>query len=589
MKAYLLLAVLIIFFSAIKVNAQEYRMSFNILNAKTGAGVENAEIAIEPCKCGGVSDEQGRFSINLPKANYRVTVTYIGFGSEVRQVELQENVSLDIRLVEKHEELSEVIVRAKKRDEMLNLPQMGVVSLTPKELKMIPSAAGESDVLHSMVLLPGVNNAGEISNGLSIRGGSLDQNLILYDYAPIFNPTHLFGLFSVFTPDAISSTELYRANIPSRYGGRATSVLDLKVKNPYVDKLKLSGGIGLVSSRLNVETPLIKDKLMLLAGARAGFTDFLLPIFSERLKNTKAKFYDSTLKLLYLASEKDQISLTGFISNDFYQLDLVTQIQNVNAESNQYDFSTLNGTLNWSHTFSNNANIRTVLLASDYTPKIIFPERDIDNEIVYKSKINYLSLISEYSKNVSVDLDYYIGVQANRYTISPGALDPGTSDILPISLEKETSYEFDGYSNVDWTPLEKLSLSGGLRFSHFVLVGPYTQYFFDEFTREPLGFTEFAKGAGVKTYNGVEPRLGLNFKLGETASLKLSYARLNQYLQNIYNSTTPVPTSRWKTADPYVQPQRSDSYGLGLYKNLRNNELEIALEGYYRKAQNTLT
>ncbi|NDV42667.1 TonB-dependent receptor [Flagellimonas sediminis] len=589
MRPYYLLAALIAISFVKEIRAQEYQMSFKILNMNTGIGVENAEIGIEPCRCGGVSDEQGRFSITLPEANYQVTVSYIGFASEVRHVVLNQNISLNIMLTEKNEELSEVIVRAKKMDENLNIPQMGVVRLTPKELKMIPSAVGESDVLRSMVLLPGVNNAGEISNGLSIRGGSLDQNLILYDYAPIFNPTHLFGLFSVFTPDAISSTELYRANIPSRYGGRATSVLDLKVKNPYVDKLKLTGGIGLVSSRLNVETPLVKDKLMLFAGVRAGFTDFLLPLFSERLKDTKARFYDSTLKLLYLASEKDQISLTGFVSKDFYQLDLVTQIQNVNAENNQYDFSTLNGTLNWSHSFSNNANLRTVLLASDYTPKIIFPERDIDNDIVYKSKINYLSFISEYSKNVSAAIDYYIGAQANRYTISPGALDPGTSDVLSVSLEKETSYEFNGYANIDWSALEKLSLSGGLRFSHFVLVGPYTQNFYDEVTGEPLGFKEFEKGAGVKTYNGIEPRLGLNWKLGETTSLKTSYARLNQYLQNIYNSTTPVPTSRWKTADPYVQPQKSDSYGLGLYKNLWNNELEVSLEGYYRRAQNVLT
>ncbi|WP_240531680.1 TonB-dependent receptor domain-containing protein [Maribacter sp. 4G9] len=589
MKTYTSFSVLIILVCFQIGYSQEYELSLKIDNADTGMSMENAEISIAPCNCGGLSDANGAFSISLPEDNYRVTISYIGFWTEVHQIELNKDVFLEITLNEKQEELSEVIVRAKKMNENLTLPQMGVVELTPRELKMIPSAVGEFDVLRAMTLLAGVNNAGEISNGLSVRGGSLDQNLILYDYAPVFNPTHLFGLFSVFTPDAISSSELYRANIPSRYGGRATSVLDIKVNNPYVDKLKLSGGLGLVSSRLNLETPLIKDKLMLLAGVRAGVTDFLLPIFSERLKNTKARFYDSTFKLLYLPSDNDQVTFTGFYSKDFYQLDLVTAIQNINAENNQYDFSTLNGTLNWSHTFDDTSRLKTIVIASDYTPKIIFPERDSNNEVTYKSKINYLSFISEYSKEVSSNLDYYVGAQANRYTINPGELDPGSADVLPVSLEKESSYEFGGYGNVNWTPFENLSVSAGLRFNHFVLVGPYTQNFFDDLSGELLGTTEFEKGAGVKTYNGLEPRVGLNIKLGETTSLKASYARLNQYLQNIYNSTTPIPTSRWKTSDPNVLPQRSDSYGLGLYKNLNSNKIELGVEGYYRDVTNTLT
>src|SRR5690606_5780247 len=254
---------------------------------------------------------------------------------------------------------------------------------------------------------------------------SLDQNLLLYDYAPVFNPTHLFGLFSVFTPEAIASSDLYRANIPSRYGGRVTSVLDVKVKNPYVDKLKLSGGIGLVSSRLSIETPLIKDKLLLYAGTRASFTDFLLPIVSERLKKTKARFYDHTIKLLYLPTEKDQISFTNFFSKDFYQLDLISQVQNINAESNQYDFKTFNNTLNWTHTFNDDSNLRTVFVLSKYTPKTLFPARANSNVIEYESQINLLSAFSEYSKKVNNSLNYYAGLQGNRYNIKPGKLDPG--------------------------------------------------------------------------------------------------------------------------------------------------------------------
>jgi len=519
-----------------------------------------------------------------------VTVSFIGFKDYVQQVNLVQSMIITVQMVEQEEQLSEVVVQAKRRLTQIETPQMGALQLDAKDLKKIPAAVGEFDVLRGMTLVAGVNNAGEISNGLSVRGGSLDKNLLLYDYAPVFNPTHLFGLFSVFTPDMISSVDLYRANIPARYGGRITSVLDVKVENPYTEKTRVSGGVGLVSSRLNLKAPLIKDKLMLNVGVRAGLTGFLLPLLSERLKDTKANFYDGTLKLLYLPTEKDQVSFTGFFSKDFYQLDLISQVQNINAENNQYDFQTLNGTLNWLHTFDDESSLRNILVASDYTPKTIFPERDSDNEIVYDANINYLSFISEYFKKLSDKWDYYGGIQANQYTISPGALDPGNGNsIIPVTLEKETSYEMAAYGNLNWNPSEKLSLSAGLRFNHFVFVGPYEEATFDENTGDLLGSTIFGKGDAVKTYNALEPRLGANLKLGENTSLKASYARTNQYLQNIYNTTTPLPTSRWKTSDPNIEPQSSDTYGLGIYGNVANNTVEIGVEGYYRDTKNNLT
>ncbi len=572
------------------LSGQEHTLSLQILDNATGLALESAEVVIQPCACGGITNASGRFNMSLPQDRYTITISYIGYRSEVRELNLNRTQFLKVELLETEEQLSEVIVRAKRINDNIELPQMGALQLGTQEIKKIPAGLGEVDVLRSMTLLAGVNNAGEISNGLSVRGGALDQNLILFDYAPVFNPTHLFGLFSVFTPDVIGKVDLYRANIPARYGGRITSVLDIKVKNPYVDKFKLSGGIGLVSSRLSIETPIIKDKLMMTVGGRAGFTDFLLPLVSDRLKDTKASFYDSTIKLLYLPTENDQITFTGFYSKDFYQLDLITKIQNINAENNQYDFNSLNGTLNWRHSFNDESNLRTLLVMSNYTPKTIFPEVDSENEIVFDSKINYLSFISEFSKNVSEDLNYYLGGQAIRYQISPGELFPGsTSSIQPVSLAREDSYEFGAYASVNFNPLKNVSLSAGLRFNHYVLVGPFTEASFDDNTEVLLGTTIFEKGAGVKTYNGLEPRLGANIKLNENTSVKASYARLNQFLQNVYNSTTPLPTSRWKTADPSIKPQVSDTYGLGIYKNLADNEVEIGLEGYYRDTKNNLT
>ncbi len=569
---------------------QEYTLSFKVVNEKTGIPLENVAISIQPCSCGGISDKEGLFSIDLPKGKHTINSTFIGFKDHIQTIELNKDTLLYVNLYEQGEELSEVIIKAKNINDNLELPQMGVIRLKPLELKKIPSAVGEFDVLRGMTLLAGVNNSGEISNGLTVRGGSLDQNLLLYDYAPIFNPTHLFGLFSVFTPDVLSSVDLYRANIPSRFGGRTTSVLDIKVKKPYVDKFKLTGGVGLVSSKLGIQTPIIKDKLMLITGIRAGFTDFLLPVFSKRLKNTKAKFYDGTLKLLYLPTEKDQITFTGFYSKDFYQLDLITKIDNIVAENNQYDFHTLNGTVNWLHTFNNQLNLKTILVKSNYKAKTIFPEIESANEIEFETKIDYSSFISEVSKKVNNTFDYYVGLQANQYKISPGELDPGNANnILPVLLPKETSYELSGFTNFNWKPSPSLSLSAGLRYTHFLFQGPYTLNTYDE-TGTIVVDTQFIKtGENVSSYSGFEPRLGVNLKLGETASLKASYAKANQYLQNIYNSTTPIPTSRWKTSDPHIKPQNSDIYGLGIYKNFMDNKIEVGVEGYYRNTENNLT
>lgn len=584
-----LIALLSLLCLSLTAYSQTFTLSLIVKDLDTSLPLENAEVIISKCSCGGITNSKGVFTIDLPKNNYRATISYIGYQKEIVDIRLDKTLTITTALKEQQEELSEVILRAKSMNDNLLLPQMGVVGLSQREAKLIPAAAGEYDVLRSLTLLPGINNAGEISNGLSIRGGSLDQNLILYDYAPIFNPTHLFGLFSVFTPDAIATSEMYRANIPAKYGGRSTSVLDIKVKNPYVSKLKLSGGIGLVSSKLNIEAPLIKDKLTILAAGRLGFTDFLLPIFSERLKNTKASFSDGTVKLLYLPSQNDILSFTGFFSNDFYQLDLVTQVQNINAENNQYDFTTLNGTLNWTHSFGALKNLRTVLVASDYTPRILFPERNINNTVRYESSIQYLSLFSEYSETLSDAFNYYFGLQANKFRISPGLLDPGNSQkVLGVNLEKEASYEFSTYANINWEPSDKISISTGLRVNQFLLRGPFTENNFDSFTGQLESTVTYNKNEIVKNYTHFEPRIGVNLVLNENTSLKASYARLNQYLQNIYNSNTPLPTSRWKTSDNQIVPQKSDSYGLGLYKTY-DDLFEFSIESYYREVQNTLT
>ena len=569
--------------------AQEFSLTLTITDSDSSEPLYGVTVLLDPCNCGGITNTSGIFSKRLETNIYKLSVDYLGYKKENLTINLNKNLNLNLSMKVEEEVLSEIVVLAKKRNQNVESPQMGVFEMKARDLIKIPTALGEFDVLKSITLLAGINNSGDVSNGVSVRGGSLDQNLMLYESAPIFNPTHLFGLFSVFTPDVISGVDIYQANIPANYGGRIASVVDVKVKNPYIDRFKLEGGIGLISSRLTLTTPIIKDKLMLLAGGRSGFTDFLFPLLIPRLKNTKANFTDATIKLLYLPNQNNQFTYTHFLSNDFYQLDLISSIENIVSSENQYDFGTKNHTLKWLHTFQNNTILTGKLINSNYLPENLFPEIDSDNVIRFKSQIQFTSGQFEFKDKREETYDYYLGVQLNRYNIDPGGLNPGNGNsILPVNLKNEIGQENSIYVNLNLRPLKSISFSGGLRFTQFSLLGPFDE---SQYNEQGL-FQEiksFDKNERVIQFFNPEPRLGLNLKLSKTSSLKMSYARIYQYIQNIYNTSTPLPTSRWKISDRYILPQKNDTYGFGFYKNFLDLGLEISSEGYYRKTNNNLT
>ncbi len=569
--------------------AQDYVLTISVLDQESKEPLEGVSVLISPCECGGISNSSGIFSKRLPSGAYELSIEYLGYGTQQLQINLDKNQSVSVQMLVEEEQLSEVVLLAQKRNQNVETPQMGVLELNIRDLIKVPTALGEFDVLKSITLMAGVNSSGDVSNGVSIRGGSLDQNLMLYEGAPVFNPTHLFGLFSVFTPDVISGVDIYRANIPAKYGGRIASVLDIKVKNPYVDQLKIEGGIGLISNRLTLTMPLLKDKLMLIAGGRTGFSDVLFPLLIPRLKNTRANFLDSTVKLLYLLNPNNQLTYTNFLSNDFYQLDLISSIENINSSSNQYDFKTRNHTFKWLHTFENSSSLINRFVHSVYTPQNLFPEVNSENVIRFESQIQYSSLQSEYANTTQEALKYYAGLEVKRYQINPGTLDPGNGNsINPVALTTELGFESSAYVNLDWNPSPQLAFSGGLRLTQFSLLGPFDEA---QYNADGLfeGITSFNDQEVVKNYRNPEPRLGLNYKLSENTSIKMSYARIFQYIQNIYNTNTPLPTSRWKISDRYITPQKNNTYGLGLYTNFFDSRLEFSAEGYYRKTANNLT
>lgn len=566
--------------------AQSLRLDIEVREATRRAVVPFANLLLQPGDRGATTNERGRMTWQLPAGAYTVDISYLGYADQQLAVNLRADTLLEVVLVEDATELSTVIVSDRDASAAVERPLMGVERLSSRQIELLPPALGEVDILRGLQLLAGVSSAGEASNGLSIRGGAVDQNLVLLDKAPLFNPTHLFGLFSVFTPDALGTVDLYRGHVPARFGGRVASVLDVQLRPPVVDRTRWRGGIGIVSSRLSVETPLVKDKLYGMAAVRAGYNDIWFKLI-ERLRSTQANFADATVKLHYRPADRHHLNLTGFYSKDFYQLDLLTSFANVTAERNQYDYYTLNGTLDWLYTLRPGAYLQTTVVASDFLPRIRFPELGADNRIVYQSRVRYQQVSSIFNWEAGEHHRASLGMQVNRYRIAPGELLPnGSTNVIAVSLADEYAMEAALFAEDEWSPTENFTLSAGLRYAQYGQFGPVRQRDYapgrtpSEATAGEL--TVYDRGAVVKTYGGLEPRLSVRLKTGQRSSIKAAYTLTRQYVQQIYNATTPLPTARWKTADRYVLPQRSQLGSVGFYRTLAAEQLSLSVEAYYR-------
>ena len=573
--------------------AQDHPLRITVVDAASNAPLEFASLRIIENNAGGTTDRAGQWSVSLPAGRYSIVGSSIGYEQDTIFAELNAALQLTLHLRAAAQTLSSVTVTTADARNRLEQPVMGVERLSIEAVKLLPVALGEIDIFRGLQQLSGVNAAGEASNGLSVRGGTLDQNLLLLDDAPVFTPTHLFGLFSVFTPDAVQSVNLYRGNIPARYGGRIASVTDVRNKVPSADKFKLKGGVGLVSSRLAIETPLSKDKRwQLLAAGRAGINDFLLQL-SDELDNNRSRFSDATVKLRYTANDRNILTLTGFYSKDFYQIDLLSKFSGIIAESNQYDYLTLNGTAEWLRILNGRTSLVTKVIRANHVPKLLFPELASDNIVEFRSRILQTEVRSSLNYQAGAHALSF-GVQAINYGISPGRLDPGSSTAIQFrELEREQGRELSAYVEDEWKLGERATVSAGLRYTAYRKLGPGTQrsYRPGEELRDDTqtGTEEFSAGETMQAYGGLEPRLGLSVRLTERFRVKAAYAITRQYLQNIYNSTTPLPTSRWTLSDPHLRPQRARLLSAGLYATAgTKQQYEFSLEGYHRNIDNLL-
>jgi len=553
----------------------------------------NATVQIENTQIGATTDLNGFFLLRLAAGNYVLQISYLGYDAKRVELTLNKNTTQTINLEQSLNQLEEIVVRERAADYNLSSTDIGVTQLSIQSIRKLPSLLGEVDVIRSILLLPGVTTVGEGAGGFNVRGGNTDQNLVLMDGVPLFNTSHLLGLFSVFNPDAVQKVTFYRGGIPAQYGGRSSSVLDIALKDPDDEKLHVNGGIGILASRLLIDAPIVKNKLSVYAAGRISYADYLFDFLpDEDLKRTKANFYDLVGKLKYQLNDRNQVQFMGYFSKDVFRLAGNTSpTVGVSANSTLFKWQTALYSLRWTHFFNERFFMNVLVANSDYQPGYEINEATNASEL--KSSVLY--------QNAKIDLQqsfdkhqFNYGVSAIRYQIFPADLQPTTSEsaINPLTLPEEQAIEAAAYWGDDWKINAALSLSYGLRYSYFANVGPTKVYDYNpERPRDDnsvTGATDYSDGKIVKTYQGAEPRVALNWRLNPQSSVKIGYNRMRQYIQLISNTTAALPIDRWKLSDTYIEPQVTDQLSLGYFRNFKNNAFETSIELYYKKIDNLL-
>ncbi|WP_229379481.1 TonB-dependent receptor [Fibrella forsythiae] len=563
-----------------------------VRQAGSNEPISGATIFVQETRAGTVTSKDGFFIIPLVDGRYSVRISHIGFVTEVLSFAVTKQLVVNIELGTDTKYLEEVVVQTEAPDKNIRKVELGVTQLSIKNIRRIPAFMGEVDVVRSLLLLPGVTSVGEGATGINVRGGSIDQNLVLMDDAPLFNTSHLLGFFSVFNPDIVRDLTLHRGGIAPSYGGRASSVLDIKIKEPETERWSAYGGIGIVSSRAGVEGPIIKNKLTMLAATRLSFNDFLFSIGPASLNGTRANFYDLTTKVKWQLSENHTISSTGYYGRDIFKLpsDSLSGVE-INASSTQFDYQTLAGTIKWNYLINSRLNLSTTAVWSQYKTETSAP--DSANQFRLVAEVMHKQIKSDLSIAVNEKHAVQVGISGIDYYIQPNKLTPGPfSNALPFALPTERAFELAAYAQDEWKVSESTSLLAGLRYSTLLNDGPATaRTYGNDLPRLPgttTTTTPYAAGTIYHSSGGLEPRLALRVNVGEGRSVKIGYNRIRQYIQLVSNTTAALPTSRWVLSDANIKPQIADQLSAGYFMNGKQNEYEASAEVYYKTLTNAI-
>jgi hypothetical protein len=559
-------------------NAQnKYTFSGTVKDSLSGEALIGAYILFPEANTSCVSNSYGFYSITLPQGNYKARFTYLGYKPKTISLKLVSDISENIELQENTVTMQEVTIQAEAPNRNVTSTEMSVQKLDIKESRSIPILFGEQNIMATMQLLPGVKSAGEGNSGFYVRGGTADQNLVLLDEAPVYNTSHLLGFFSVFNSDAIKDVKLYKGGIPAEYGGHLSSVMDIRMNDGNSKSYEVSGGIGLISSRLSVEGPIVKDKGSFMISARRTYADLFLKLSKDSNQNRSTLyFYDLNLKANYSLGDRDHIYLSGYFGRDVFSY----------AGRFGIEWGNATATLRWNHLFSNKLFLNSSFIFSNY------------NYVISLEGANLLVNISSGIKdfNLKEDFQYYLnpkstikfGFNSTYHTFFPGTLRAKNDTLLNnLILQGKTALESGLYYSQEYNVSDYLTLNYGARLSVFTVLGPGTFYTYDAdgFKTDSAVYRNHSV---VKNYYGFEPRLSLTYLLNQTSSLKASYTRIYQYLHLLSNTTSGNPTDLWLPTSNNIKPQWADQWVLGYFKNLASNNYEASVEVYYKTMKNLI-
>lgn len=521
-----------------------------------------------------VANEYGFYSLSLPEGNHTIIISYPGYKDFEQQINVDQNMKLDLFLSQEEQKsntIDEVVVSGVKKDKNLSSAQMGTETLSIKNIEKLPVLFGEKDVMKTIQLLPGIKSNGEGSSGFSVRGGATDQNLILLDEAPVYNASHLLGFFSTFNSDALKDASIIKGNSPAQYGGRLSSVMDVKMKDGNNKNYNINGGIGLISSRLSVEGPLQKEKSSFIVSGRRTYADLFLKS-SKDYKDNKLYFYDLNLKANYLINENNRIYLSGYFGRDVLGL----------GDTFNTDWGNTTATLRWNSIINSKLFSNTSLIYSNYDYKIGL--KNNGSEFNLNSKIQDWNLKQDFTWFAGNKHSVRFGLQSIYHTLTPSS----ASGTIVNSFPRNPRYSWENalYINDDFKATDKLTINYGARLSLFSILGGDTFNTYENGVLTESRYLE--KGKFGKTYTNLEPRITANYRINEVSSVKGGYSRNTQNLHLLSNSSSGNPTDQWIGSSYSVKPEIADQISVGYSRNFNNNNYELNAEIYYKSMQNQI-
>ncbi len=564
-------------------NQTSFVLSGYVRNKRTGNTIPNLAITIKNKGTGVETDQNGYYKITLSPGLNIIEASAMGMANKTKRVIIYNDGQLNFDLDESLEVLDEVFIESDVNDNV-DSAVTGSEKIDIEESKNIPLVLGERDVLKVATTLPGVSTAGEGTIGFNVRGGKSDQNLILLDDAVVYNPQHFFGVFSALNPFALGEANIYKGSIPAEYGGRLSSVFDIKTKNSDAIKFKGEAAVGPVTSTIVLEAPVFKDKSTILIGGRIAYANWILrSVGNENLEKSEASFYDVVAKYNHEFNKNDKISATGYFSQDNFSI----------TSDSLYTYKNRALSLNWEHKFNDKNKGNLILANSRYEFDIEF-DGNGNNDFDLGNSIEETELKFKFKYLHSDKLKFDYGISSKLYSSKPGIKKPTGEEsiVTPVTIPEERGLESAAFFSAKYDLTKKILLDVGIRYSLFNTLGASSQRIYqDGLPRNELTLIEtkeFDKNDIVETYGGPEIRVSARYLLIPGLSIKASYNNTIQYIHRLTNNTTASPIDTWKLSDINIKPQKADQYSLGVYKNLNQNVYELSIEGFYKRSNDIL-